>query len=666
VNDAYKKVLLQGQSQMGGPRAQHFNPEGPQCARYPNFVLQLQIPENDFDVLVEPDKSKVVFKDIEKIQKCVNDMLLDIFAAYHPALTERLNAYLSRDIRPSAWGVTDLDSVPLVATTPYTTSLGSRIGFSSGGGGGGGGDVDGNKLKSPIARQQSPGACGDISFDSAFLSGEESQHSFVEFALTPPNEDWSMDSQEYVSPTVELISSIDCRSVVVSRAPDAFAEYIDDAITRELSPDAPPPFRRRGPGSVSSVYSRGYTDADTDVDVDADMTRIETIVEDRYDFPIEDESGIVSPVLFSHRSARSVEEEDEEEEEVMYSDTTAGSDEVMEEEEEEEEEVEAVEEAACVIDLNQNFAVRDSPVLPEALSLMPGGRDNRGGQFISEMKTITRYQLQHLEFISQLDTKYLIARAGDVLFGIDQHAADERVMLEAYEEAVAAGRAGGGLAASRVVVKRAECAAFVPNQELCPPTERTIGFSCAETIERSAILISTWGFQFQLLHGRELEAVAPQNNKPMRKRKRGQLDQSDTHNPHMISVSSDSTRCVLRLTHTPVVLSEQLRESDFMEYIKYLGDTTVSEANAHLHNPPAVFRILASKSCRNAKKFGEVLSDEECENIIRSLGKTKTPFQCAHGRPTVFPLLDISFLTDKSSDLDTVRRKRPDYAGLLR
>eukprot|EP01068_Selenidium_serpulae_P000515 Selendium_serpulae@DN10844_c0_g1_i1.p1 len=54
--------------------------------------------------------------------------------------------------------------------------------------------------------------------------------------------------------------------------------------------------------------------------------------------------------------------------------------------------------------------------------------------------------------------------------------------------------------------------------------------------------------------------------------------------------------------------------------------------------PKAVFKILASKACRRAVKFGDPLSEEEAAALLADLSQCNFPFQCAHGRPTIYPL----------------------------
>lgn len=51
--------------------------------------------------------------------------------------------------------------------------------------------------------------------------------------------------------------------------------------------------------------------------------------------------------------------------------------------------------------------------------------------------------------------------------------------------------------------------------------------------------------------------------------------------------------------------------------------------------------IVNSRACRGAVMFGDVLETEECERLVRSLGESKWPFMCAHGRPSLRPLVEI-------------------------
>jgi DNA mismatch repair ATPase MutL len=57
--------------------------------------------------------------------------------------------------------------------------------------------------------------------------------------------------------------------------------------------------------------------------------------------------------------------------------------------------------------------------------------------------------------------------------------------------------------------------------------------------------------------------------------------------------------------------------------------------------PPAVARVLNSKACRGAIMFGDPLSPYECAALLERLARTRFPFQCAHGRPSMVPLVTL-------------------------
>ena len=40
--------------------------------------------------------------------------------------------------------------------------------------------------------------------------------------------------------------------------------------------------------------------------------------------------------------------------------------------------------------------------------------------------------------------------------------------------------------------------------------------------------------------------------------------------------------------------------------------------------------------------FNDVLSTDECSTLIQRLAESVFPFQCAHGRPSMVPLVDVS------------------------
>ena len=67
-------------------------------------------------------------------------------------------------------------------------------------------------------------------------------------------------------------------------------------------------------------------------------------------------------------------------------------------------------------------------------------------------------------------------------------------------------------------------------------------------------------------------------------------------------------------------------------------------AGGCLATPAAVNALMASAACRYAIMFGDKMSLEEADRLLRDLASTRLCFVCAHGRPTAAPLLDMKHL----------------------
>ncbi|XP_029900958.1 DNA mismatch repair protein Mlh3 isoform X1 [Myripristis murdjan] len=77
--------------------------------------------------------------------------------------------------------------------------------------------------------------------------------------------------------------------------------------------------------------------------------------------------------------------------------------------------------------------------------------------------------------------------------------------------------------------------------------------------------------------------------------------------------------------------------------------------------PLTVLKVLASLACHGAIKFNDSLSRDECCSLVASLSSCQLPFQCAHGRPSIAPLVDILHL-----DKDYKESLKPNLQKLRR
>lgn len=61
--------------------------------------------------------------------------------------------------------------------------------------------------------------------------------------------------------------------------------------------------------------------------------------------------------------------------------------------------------------------------------------------------------------------------------------------------------------------------------------------------------------------------------------------------------------------------------------------------------------------------FGDFLTKEECESLFIELANTKFPFVCAHGRPSIIPL--IEFQNHKNNNNQSSQKKKPNLQKIV-
>ncbi|KAI8784610.1 DNA mismatch repair protein Mlh3 [Biomphalaria glabrata] len=96
-----------------------------------------------------------------------------------------------------------------------------------------------------------------------------------------------------------------------------------------------------------------------------------------------------------------------------------------------------------------------------------------------------------------------------------------------------------------------------------------------------------------------------------------------------------------RLKQQPILEKIQILISEHIQLLK-----STNGAGGRL--PLSLHRVLCSQACHGAVKFGDSLSTKECQDLLSSLALCDLPFQCAHGRPSIAPLVDLVTLDDES------------------
>jgi DNA mismatch repair protein MLH3 len=90
--------------------------------------------------------------------------------------------------------------------------------------------------------------------------------------------------------------------------------------------------------------------------------------------------------------------------------------------------------------------------------------------------------------------------------------------------------------------------------------------------------------------------------------------------------------------------STNLTVTNFVKVQLGVLESTGGAALATTVTPPPILDVLNLRACHGAIKFGDPLTREECVRLLEELSKCRAPFQCAHGRPTVIPLLKLNAL----------------------
>ena len=262
---------------------------------------------------------------------------------------------------------------------------------------------------------------------------------------------------------------------------------------------------------------------------------------------------------------------------------------------------------------------------------------------------LSKKGLRHATVLAQVDTKFILVKmsqesaieqsrmdspnSNEILVLIDQHAADERIRIETL------------LA------------------ELCrPPSpplrnfQSSLGLkSVIDTVllTRSSILkipvrehvlftshaqhFAKWGILFEL---GEVTLPVPAHQQdsctvtiltlPPGIAERCRLDPkqlTDLMRAEVWKLASTGTRTSTSIREAP---DTSHPSSPDLNWLKQIGDC-----------PQGILDMLNSRSCRSAIMFNDKLTLEECEVLVAKLADCAFPFQCAHGRPSMVPLVGL-------------------------
>ena len=263
--------------------------------------------------------------------------------------------------------------------------------------------------------------------------------------------------------------------------------------------------------------------------------------------------------------------------------------------------------AALVVPISENNLQQLVPLQPGGtiVPYEPPKKKSRGRAMPPPMgatssSIMSREDLMTIQVISQYDFKFILGttrptdgRAGE-LVALDQHAVGERIeeerMIQHLQDGT--GSAVGGRAISCYKVSVRKCYTGVR----------------AKTFLKYKYVLHEWGFRFASV----------------------QHEESTTTNESSLHVV---------ISKLPVIFGRKQKHKVLDGFLDEIIDL------ARVPTRPRFVTIpLKLHACHTAVKFGMRLTPEQAVILIEDLKKCDFPFTCCHGRPTIYPLAQMSLI----------------------
>lgn len=245
--------------------------------------------------------------------------------------------------------------------------------------------------------------------------------------------------------------------------------------------------------------------------------------------------------------------------------------------------------------------------------------------------SFTKDALKDIQLIGQVEKQFIACVLDDstkqnVLVLIDQHAAHERIRLEKLLQQIGYYETK----TSATVLKHGVC-------RLVPPAEVLFYENEIDLLLHYTKEFNEVGLRFSVLRKKQSTAY---------------------RKVFISSIPSVFVNvCRQQLEAKGSHVNESVIKEFVLEQAKLLR-CGVGKCNL---SSPTIFKVLASYACHGAIKFGDALTKENCIELVKQLSKCQLPFQCAHGRPSIIPLLSLDVI---SSIQTKTTRTKPKLSSL--
>ncbi|KAF4615562.1 hypothetical protein G7Y89_g15304 [Cudoniella acicularis] len=257
---------------------------------------------------------------------------------------------------------------------------------------------------------------------------------------------------------------------------------------------------------------------------------------------------------------------------------------------------------------------------------------------------ISKNALRSAEVISQVDKKFILVkltptdistnpketqRENGMLVIIDQHAADERIRVESLMEELC-----------------------IPSNDTTIPPDGT-DFAIISTQLDKPLVYEISSREIQLLrsHRNHFRVWGILYDLPKDHIHTNQKGKSIQHlvvhslPPGIAERCKLDPRLLISLIRTEAWKCDENEGTNGPLLAASNSENQPASKQAWIHIiqncPQGILDMLNSRACRSAIMFNDELTREQCELLVRKLADCLFPFQCAHGRPSLTPLVDL-------------------------
>ncbi|GAA5812564.1 hypothetical protein MFLAVUS_006021 [Mucor flavus] len=229
---------------------------------------------------------------------------------------------------------------------------------------------------------------------------------------------------------------------------------------------------------------------------------------------------------------------------------------------------------------------------------------------------LSKSDLQNSLVIAQVDKKYILIKSNQGFVIIDQHAADERIKLE----------------------EMINHSTFKPTtlvQSICIELDSPYEYQII-TSDRVLRFLKIWGIHIVTTTADPIhtDTVIPHSSR---------FFSTPDSSPHFNQKKRNNLNRIY-VTRLPLVILDRclsnyaLLKDIVRDYAYWIKDQNQETLLSTKECPKGIMEILKSKACRNAIMFNDILTKNQCKEIVERLAGCSFPFQCAHGRPSVVPI----------------------------